>query len=437
MSDWRAVSLGQIATYRKGIAYSAADYGHRQSGHPFITIKCFVKGGGYEARGIKFYEGVSAKRDHLAQGDVLFAATDLTRAGDIVGSPLRVPDFGSTKPPVASMDCVRIDPACEECDKDFLFHLLMLPYVRRQMIALSAGSTVLHLDTKRVAEIRLRIPTKTPTQRKIVKVLKSLDDVIEATEALIEKHRQIKAGLMHDLSTRGVLPGGQLRPARLEAPHLYRRTVLGWIPGDWDVDQLSERVEVVDPNPSHRYPEPIDDGVPLISTENFEGEDDIRIDNASRVPQRTFLAQNARCRFSPLDVVFARKGQIGLARRYGQEDKTFSHTVVILKPTRQTCDAAWLLWAARSAWLLNHIDRTMNSNSGVPTLGVAFIKAVPLPFPPAAEQQQIAAVLDAATGRINSLVANLRKLRTQRLGLMRDLLTGKVAIKVPEPAIPA
>ena len=65
MSDWRAVSLGQIATYRKGIAYSAEDYGHRQSGHPFITIKCFVKGGGYEATGIKFYEGVSTKRDHL------------------------------------------------------------------------------------------------------------------------------------------------------------------------------------------------------------------------------------------------------------------------------------------------------------------------------------------------------------------------------------
>ena len=300
-----------------------------------------------------------------------------------------------------------------------------LPWLHRR----SQGSTFAAISAD---DLRcLPVPRQSPQrQDEIAAVFAASDAAIEGTEALIEKHQQIKAGLMHDLFTRGVLPNGQLRSARLDEPHLYRKTVLGWIPADWGVDQLSERVEVVDPNPSHRYPGPSDEGVPLISTENFEGEDEIRIDNASRVPRQTFVFQNARCRFSPMDVVFARKGQIGLARRYGKEDKTFSHTVVIMKPIRQTCDAAWLLWAARSAWLLNHIDRTMNSNSGVPTLGVAFIKAVPLPFPPAAEQQQIASVLDAATERINSLAADLRKLRAQKLGLMQDLLTGRVCVPV-------
>jgi len=51
MSEWATFSLSQIATMRKGISYTSSDYGVEDSGHPFITIKCFVKGGGYEPTG--------------------------------------------------------------------------------------------------------------------------------------------------------------------------------------------------------------------------------------------------------------------------------------------------------------------------------------------------------------------------------------------------
>lgn len=235
MSEWATFSLSQVATMRKGISYTSTDYGVEDSGHPFITIKCFIKGGGYQPTGIKFYGGFSIKTDHLSAGDVLFAATDLTRAGDIVGSPLRVPDFGSSKPALASMDCVRVEPLPERCDKAFLYHTLMLPSVRRQMVALSAGSTVLHLDTKKVPNIRIRIPLVIGTQQKIADILGSLDDTIERTEALIAKYRQIKAGLKHDLFTSGLLPNGQLRPRFDQAPELYQETALGWIPKEWKV----------------------------------------------------------------------------------------------------------------------------------------------------------------------------------------------------------
>jgi type I restriction enzyme S subunit len=49
-------------------------------------------------------------------------------------------------------------------------------------------------------------------QRRIAEILSTLDETIEQTEALIAKYQQIKAGLMHDLFTRGVTPDGKLRP---------------------------------------------------------------------------------------------------------------------------------------------------------------------------------------------------------------------------------
>ena len=57
---------------------------------------------------------------------------------------------------------------------------------------------------------------------------------IEQTETLIAKYQQIKAGLMHDLFTRGVTPDGKLRPTRAEAPQLYQESPLGWIPKEWE-----------------------------------------------------------------------------------------------------------------------------------------------------------------------------------------------------------
>ncbi len=68
---------------------------------------------------------------------------------------------------------------------------------------------------------------------------------IEQTEALIAKYQQIKAGLMHDLFTRGVTPDGKLRPTRAEAPQLYKESPLGWIPKEWQIQQLGTLAEIV------------------------------------------------------------------------------------------------------------------------------------------------------------------------------------------------
>ena len=83
-------------------------------------------------------------------------------------------------------------------------------------------------------------------QQKIATILSTTDTAIEKTEALIEKYQQIKAGLMHDLFTRGVLPNGQLRPSREEAPELYYETEIGWIPKEWRVTWTNKSREVLE-----------------------------------------------------------------------------------------------------------------------------------------------------------------------------------------------
>ena len=110
------------------------------------------------------------------------------------------------------------------------------------------------------------------------------------------------------------------------------------------------------------------------------------------------------------------------------EQKVFSHTIAIFKPAVKSVDPRWLVWAARSETFLSAIDREINANLGVPTLGLAVIQSIELPWPGLVEQKLIAESLDAVAQSIAAERESLRALRQVRSGLMQDLLTGRVRV---------
>lgn len=429
MSEWIETTLGAISTQRKGINYKSEDYCPDDTGHPFITIKCFQKGGGYEPTGIKFYDGGSAKADHLNHGDILFSVTDLTRAGDIVGSPLRVPQFGNLAPALASMDCMRITPVDGKCTTPFLYHRLMLSDVRRQMVAYAAGSTVLHLDTKKVPSIRVRIPASVSTQKKIATILSTIDTAIEQTEALIEKYQHIKAGLMHDLFTRGVLPNGQLRPPREQAAELYQETAIGWIPRDWQyelLDNLSHRGSGHTPNKDH--PEYWNGGIKWVSLADSNKLDQLYISDTELEISHKGIVNSSAVLHPAGIVVLSRDAGVGKSA-ITTEPMAVSQHFMCWK-CDQKMDNHFLYY-----WLQFNKRRFENIAMGstILTIGLPYFKRLKIACPiELAEQQAIAKKLKSADTRIFAMRDHLEKLRKQKLGLMQDLLTGKVPVAVDD-----
>lgn len=437
MSDWKALTLGQLSTQRKGINYKSEDYGDEHSGHPFITIKCFVKGGGYEPTGIKFYDGFSTKADHLAPGDLLFSVTDLTRAGDIVGSPLRVPDFGSTKPALASMDCMRIEPIANRCNKRFLYHRLMLSDVRRQMVAYAAGSTVLHLDTKKVPSITVRIPVDVNLQSRIADVLDGIDTTIEKTEALIAKYQQIKAGLMHDLFTRGVLPNGQLRPPREQAPELYQETTIGWIPREWEVAGLAAKgrpgAHWIRTGPfgsalkgehwrTHGHP---------VITIGALGEGVFTDDELLFVDSRD-ASRLVDFQLKAGDVVFSRVADVGrsVVVRAEQAGWIMSSNLMRIAVDENRARPDLVQMALASDTRIKAQIRARVNSGGRDVANSDVLNQLRFVWPDIEEQDRIIARADIAGCRITSEQLKRSNLLAQKQGLMHDLLTGKIPVTV-------
>ena len=435
MSEWKALTLGHLSTQRKGINYKSEDYGDKHSGHPFITIKCFVKGGGYEPTGIKFYDGFSTKADHLSPGDLLFSVTDLTRAGDIVGSPLRVPDFGSTKPALASMDCMRIEPIANRCNKRFLYHRLMLSDVRRQMVAYAAGSTVLHLDTKKVPSITVRIPVDVNLQSRIADVLDGIDTAIEKTEALIAKYQQIKAGLMHDLFTRGVLPNGQLRPRREQAPELYQETAIGWIPREWRFTTCSKVCEkIIDCK--NRTPPETPDGFPVIRTPNVRNGEFVDAE-LLYTDERSYVIWTMRGKPQAGDIVITREAPVGEVCMIPERHPAacLGQRMMLYRPNQLLIDRRYFLYALQSHLIQNRLD-LISGGSTVGHVRVGDIRDLWMFMPESPEEQKlIASALDGISEKLRFELAQREKLQQKKSGLMHDLLTGKVPVKVEEPEV--
>ncbi len=158
-------SVGSDVTFLKGISYKAAEISDNGPGTPIISLKCFEKFGGFSKRGMKYFTGAKIPRTHLLEpGDLVIAATDITRAGDVVGFPIFVPHF--EEKPLFTMDVMKLVINKDRIDPLFLYYLLRTQWGHWHMFAHASGTTVLHLDG--VALSKLPFPEIAITQQKLI-----------------------------------------------------------------------------------------------------------------------------------------------------------------------------------------------------------------------------------------------------------------------------
>ena len=75
-------------------------------------------------------------------------------------------------------------------------------------------------------------------------MLETVDEAIATTEAVIAKLRQVRAGLLHDLLTRGLDAHGQLRDPKRQ-PQDFRDSPVGRIPCVWKVVTARELCSLI------------------------------------------------------------------------------------------------------------------------------------------------------------------------------------------------
>lgn len=351
------------------------------------------------------------------EGDILFAKITpcmQNGKGALASSLLNGHGFGSTE-----FHVLRASPGN---DRGYLLYLSISSDVRQKAVAFFTGSAgQQRVDQKFFSVFPILIPPPSE-QPRIAKILTTLDDLIEKTEGLIVKFEAIKRGMMHDLFTRGVDAHSHLRPPHVKAPDLYRRTNLGWIPKDWWVATIGELFE--------KRTEHGKEGLPVMSVVMRDG-----------LVERSSVDRRVESNLPPQGHALVLKGDIaynmmrmwqGVLGR-ASFDCLISPAYVVLKPkdTINTRFAAFLFSDKRS------IQKFRQFSQGVvdDRLRLYFHDLVHISFAvPTSldEQEEIARRIEACNKRIATEKTALEQYQRLRLGLMQDLLTGKVRVNVDD-----
>ena len=354
--------------------------------------------------------------------------------------PLRTARAGSTlisvRAPVGAMNCADQDYCIGRglaavlakpgyTDNIFLLHAIEenLSFLHRR----SQGSTFLAIGTADLSMMPVAAPPLAQQQR-IAEILATVDEAIEQTETLIAKMQQIKAGLMHDLFTRGVTKDGQLRPPREEAPYLYKESPLGWIPKEWEHGILNDIISPARPivygilMPGQGVP----GGVPVIKVKDII--DGIVNDDDLLLTSQDIDEEYQRSKLKKGDILLTIRGTVGrLALVPPHLDQA--------NITQDTARIGVVLGYPEFYRFYLETDQP-RQYFAVNTLGVAVqginlrdVRMTPVPIPQIIEQFSIAQRLKNAIETIRANEKSLGKLLNTKKGLMHDLLTGRVRVK--------
>ncbi|ENM5758981.1 restriction endonuclease subunit S [Vibrio mimicus] len=335
---------------------------------------------------------------------------------------------GSNFPTVASTGFAVLSPG-NEYDQQYIYACLLSEVVSQQIQRVAVGSNYPAINSSDVKKLWIPFPTL-PIREKIGGILKTIDNQIDATQALIDKYTAIKQGMMADLFSRGIDPETKaLRPAFEEAPELYHETPLGMLPKGWGVKTLGEISEKITSGSR--------DWAKFYSS---EGDLFVRISNLTREHVNFRWdsvkyvnigggSEGERTQLQPGDIlvsITADLGIVGVVPENMGRAYINQHTALIRLSTDGE-NARFIGNYLSSRCGQDQFEK--NNDSGAKAgINLPTIASLRCPIPEGKEQLLIASKIDA----LDEVIADLKREKSKSLslkqGLMQDLLTGKVPV---------
>ena len=423
MSEWPTVPLTEVAEIR----FSNVDKKTNSGELPVQLCNYMdVYSNGYITADLPFMEAsathAEVERFRVEKGDVM--VTKDSETPDDIGIPAVLMD--EIPGLICGYHLALIKPNQSKVDSVYLAKQLGSRPIATYFSQLANGSTRYGLSSSAIADAPIPLAPLSQ-QRRIAEILSTLDDTIEQTDVLIAKYQHIKAGLMRDLFTRGVTFDGHLRPTRVQAPHLYNDSSLGWIPKEWTVMPLDEHVRIIDCK--HYTPAFQTEGFPFIRPRNVkvDGLDLQGVDYVSAEDFKT-LTDVYQPRYG--DIVFSRNASFGVPC-YIDTDLQFAIGQDCVIMTAKASDTRFVFCALTNSITTAQIAK-VSAGSTFGRINLGEIRKLLIPHPGKEEEQRIAARFFACGDLSRKLIDELAKLRQQKHGLMADLLTGRVRVKVAE-----
>ena len=292
----------------------------------------------------------------------------------------------------------------------FLFQMLNSPHMSRKLELRSNGSALQEISIGVLRQVSVCLPPL-PEQQKIAAILSTWDRAIELTEKLIAAKQKRKQALMQQLLT------GKVRLPQFVGSKKWTTTMLG------DVVSLSSGG-----TPSKANPDYWNGEVPWVTakdlkrrrlTDSIDHVSEIAIGNGTRLmPTGTvFVLVRGMTLLKDVPVCIA-----SVPMCFNQDIRALT--------IHEKYDYRFIAYSlvASKHRLLSLVNV---AGHGTGRLATEFLVEFPIRVPPTEDEQvSISDVIEVADAESSLLVRRVEKLRSQKKGLMQQLLTGKVRVNV-------
>ncbi|OGQ97553.1 MAG: hypothetical protein A2521_10210 [Deltaproteobacteria bacterium RIFOXYD12_FULL_57_12] len=411
---WHQWKLGELLEIKHGFAFKSTHFNDVGIGYKLLTPAHFREEGGFRAleEKQKYYDGLVPNSYLLSKGALLIAMTE--QAPGLLGSPVIVPESGVYLHNQRLGLIIIQSPL--QVSYQYLFHILNMPDVRKQISTASGGTKVKHTSPQKIKTVIWPFPPLVE-QGNIVKTLNQWDAAIDFAERLIDEKRLRRKGLMQQL------PTGKRRLPGFEKSKEVRRTRWGNYPADWGYPRIGEIAKHVSTKNQGGA------SLPVLSCTKHRG----LVDSMEYFGKQVFSKD-----LSTYKVV--QRGQFAYATNHIEEGSIGYqnlHDAAVISPMYTVFEAGKkiddrFLFLLLKTELYRHIFE-VNTSASVDRRGSLRwpeFSRLHVPLPTLDEQREIVKVISVADREIELLQAKADVLRQQKKGLMQQLLTGKKRVKV-------
>lgn len=402
-SDWDILPLGSLLSFKNGLNKAKEFFGY---GTPIVNYMDVFQSPGLHKKDIQGRVHVDRnelKSYEVRKGDVFFTRTSETVEEIGISSVV----LEETPDTVFSGFVLRGRPVDESFDDEYKKYCFSATYFRKQVTS-RASYTTRALTNGRSLAASLLVRPPFLEQKRIATVLSDIDALVSSLEQLIAKKRNIQQATMQQLLT------GQRRLPRFS--------------GEWNKVAIGDHIDLLTgfPFPSSHYSS---SGIRLLRGSNVKrGQTDWGDNLVQYWPSLT--SDIAKYELAAGDLVIAMDGSL-VGRSFARLDKSDLPAVLLQRVARirsKTIDIGFLTHQIASDLFVSYCD-SVKTVTAIPHISSADIRGFVIPLPPTLEEQTaIATTISDMGTELAALEARRNKARQLKLGMMQELLTGRIRL---------
>ncbi len=413
--EWDVVRLGEIAEVVSGFGFPIKYQGNKDGKYPFIKVNDLNLAPKYISYSENFIDDTileTLKVKICPPNTIIFPKIGMST---YLNKFRILKIWGTFDNNVAGLI------SKNEIEPEFLFYYLLEKIDLKRL----AGQTAAPSIRKSTLEaITIALPPL-PEQKKIAEILSTVDKAIEKVDEAIEKTERLKKGLMQELLTgrRNTVDGRQGRREFKQTD-----TDIGRIPKEWEIKELKEVVDInkESRDPTREFPDKQFFYIDIDSVENGRG----IVRNAKAMVGKE-APSRARRLIHYNDVIMSMvrpylKAFAIVPREY---DNQICSTGFAVLTCKEKILPLYLLYTLFSKPVIEQCNKMMVGGQ-YPALNSSQVEKIKLPLPPLPEQKKIAEILSTVDKRLELLRKRKEKLERVKKGLMDDLLSGRIRVKV-------